>query len=935
VNLRRFSSTTTCVLFVAASAFATDAAAGTGGREKNRSAPYLYKQYLTLQANVSYTIETLNLTAGGDTVIHVNRLEADGGGFVDGNDDCYTRLTTCTGLRSWLNIPATSVARDVWVIVRASSSASGGTATLRVTPSNGPAADTSIIFSLGYKKNLRFYRNSSHFLTVEEQGGSLDTVMLVLSDFPWKAIKFDDDNGVGFMSWIHVDQDCASNCSVVLGSFSTFTEGNTTFIWDEDIHFDDPDVDGMSTALESALGTNPLVADTDADGLKDGEDTMGIDHGLNILRFPYYGSEPLVKDLFIEADWRKCTPKDSEDWTCGDPMNPNQDKWQLSASDALAAIAIFAPDVAVHIDNGVANTDPTTRTKYGKWEGATRQSAAKTANKCDWRNSERAGFFHGARIEGIFGGQAGPGACFDSGRNPRALSHECAHNMNLSHGGRQSGGADVNCKPNYRSIMNYALTYNESIDFSGNEFANVQLNPTAMYETAGLGTADPAKIEHLKSTGFRYTVNSWTGAVDWNRDGWISAGPVRAAATWGWGAGGCDITAYGGNDNVSRHRRGTALAWFPWPSSSRLYWFTRRESDGTIEYRHATTFPTSWTPNISGDATLLPSSLGGDGAPAAASMTGLGGDNQLVVFYKDTSSRLRMQRMLVSMTGGWGTIATEGWQLPVYVGSGAEVIQGDPAAVRWNDGIADEIDVYAVVGTGNSARLKEWRILDTTTSMPIDQLWADGTPIVPAYGIGIATGYVTSSSGATLHRVAAIPLNSPIGQIEVAWKDSTTGLWTRLPTSNWTNGRLVTQAQPGIAYAPYDRTVSLTEGRFYIAMNPTVNSGGGREAGRLIQTQGNNLTSFSRRFVWNQDTVYYSNEWGFVKGNMTLLYDLTYDSNVRGAYTFDYISGSTNYRELSFSPFADGIFDDILKDQDDYAVIKSNLRCALGKGACL
>jgi hypothetical protein len=87
------------------------------------------------------------------------------------------------------------------------------------------------------------------------------------------------------------------------------------------------------------------------------------------------------------------------------------------------------------------------------------------------------------------------------------------HNLNLSHGAMQTG-LDVNCKPNYVSIMNYGIS---GVGYSRNGFAGTILNPSSVSETLGLGTTDPQKIAHLSIGGFKYTVDPVTGAVDWNR----------------------------------------------------------------------------------------------------------------------------------------------------------------------------------------------------------------------------------------------------------------------------------------------------------------------------------------------------------------------------------------------------------------------------------
>lgn len=190
--------------------------------------------------------------------------------------------------------------RYLTIIVRAYSSASGGTATLRITPTGGTPDDYPIQFSSGYKRSFSSFRSGSHFFTVQEQGGASDTILLVTSGSTSRAIAFDDDDGIGLMSWVHVDEACSQQCSVLVGSNPPSGIGTATFIWDEDIH--DPtrncDSDGMSDALELAIGTNRCKNDTDDDGIDDGAEVMGIDGAdWKLLRFPYFGADPLTPDV--------------------------------------------------------------------------------------------------------------------------------------------------------------------------------------------------------------------------------------------------------------------------------------------------------------------------------------------------------------------------------------------------------------------------------------------------------------------------------------------------------------------------------------------------------------------------------------------------------------------------------------------------------------
>jgi hypothetical protein len=902
--------------------------AATGGRERGVLATYVFHAYYELPAGQTITIETQGLSAGADTVLHVQDVY---GNYLDGNDDCATRNNTCTGLRSWLTLPASPAIRGVLIIVRAYSDVSGGSATLVITPSLGSPTYTSFEFASGYKRWFPSFQNAGHFMTVEEMGGSSDTLLLVTSDYPGRAISYDDDNGVGRMSWTHVNEDCTFGCTVIVAAYHPNNLGTTTLLWDDSLHTADCDSDGMSDVLEASIGTLSCNNDTDGDGLKDGEELMGLDRASNLLRLPMYGADPLVKDLFVETDWKPCVPAGPNDFSCGDPQNPNANQWQMPAAEALKAAGIFAPDVALHIDTGAVNLDPSTWHTYNNWLGAG-QVPYMTGDKCEWLQPDRVGFFHAARLDGSAGNQSVmPGSCFDSSTDGRAFSHELGHNMNLSHGGQQSGGIDMNCKPNYRSIMSYALTYDSQTRFSRGEFSSITLNPSMMNELSGLGTTDQALLTHLQTPSFRYAVDSATGAVDWNRDGQFSSGLVRAAATWGWGFGGCDIPTYQANTGVTIARSGNALAWLNYQGTTpRLYWFTRRDSDAKLEYRFATSFPencgspppatckTPWSPAVGTSATSVPSSVAGKGAPAVAPMRSAANVPYLVLVYKDSQDKLRYQLF----NGTWSAVE--------YVGLGAEGITGEIAAVEQLDG---NVAVYAVTGSGTSARLKLW-IFDRYFNWYWggDQLWADGTPIVPAYGIGLTRGYLQQQSGPVQVIAAAIPMASPLGAVEMAWKAGTALNWTRLDDGRWHYGKAYTHAPPAIAYVPFDRDVSVSEGRFYLAWNGSL-ANGERQPARMTQTEGNSLVSTtSRRMRWTQESVFFWNQWHHSKGNMTLLYDLLYDRNLRAANTYDWDGSSP---QINFFPVADGIFNGDLRDQDDYNVIRSNLRCALNQGSCL
>lgn len=895
------------------------------GIEHGIEVPILSKSLWVLNPNESYTFETLNLSPAGDTVINVQDYYT--GGFVDGNDDCNTRLSTCSGRRSYLTIAPSGGTRYVWVIVRSyNEGTTWDSATLRVTEGTHPPNDYSVNFTGGYHEYSPSFPSGTHFVTTQEPNNTVDdTVMLVTTWDPGHGMAFDDDSGTAWMSGLHMTKSCSS-CYVILGGYS---QGTTTFIWDKDadISSKNCDSDGLSDTLEDLIGSARCNNDTDADGIDDYEELIGVDDWpYELLNFPYYGANPLQPDVFIEADWKKC------------PSCTNVDQNRMSGGSAATVASFYSgAGLSIHIDTGEFNSNPATRTIFNHWGGATSYSS-RGISKCEFLSPSRVGYFHTARIE-PGDGQAyfPPNPCFDSNGSAVLFAHELGHTLNLRHG----GDTDTNCKPNYYSIMNYAFqqdfsTLSGMSPFSNNSLSAPTLNPLQINEGLGLGTTDPVKLSIVTGSAMRFHVDALTGSVDWNRNGRIDSGLVRAAVTWGASLNGCGVTqshlSYAPSGN-----RYSALSYMPWPASSpRLHWFTRRASDGKLEYRVATSFPescgapsssctTNWGPSVNLPAMEVPSSLSGDDAPAAAWYQDGSGTNKLVLVYKDAANHLRYQVLTAAfhLGGGW----VPSWTSPGYISS-SEVIAGSPAAVTWNG----QIYVYAI-GSGDGL-LKKWTLSPSGAwSGPVDQQWADGSDIQATFGIGVAKGYLQNSGVPEEHVFAAIPnQGASVSLIDLAWLDATTGKWSRLDEDRWPSGtRAPCLAQPGLAYEPFDRDTNMYDGRFYLSFGlPGVMSSGQCIAGFIWQSEGNQIDSGAsdRRLVFLPETAgYYATKWDCPVGNMTLYYDLDYDKNVRGAYT-------RSVDSPEFSPFADGIFDEELTDYDDYTTIRTSLRCALGLEQC-
>jgi len=100
--------------------------------------------------------------------------------------------------------------------------------------------------------------------------------------------------------------------------------------------------------------------------------------------------------------------------------------------------------------------------------------------------------------------------------------HELGHNLDLRHGGNE----DVNWKPNYLSVMNYAFNLTGIPRFSRMDYSDAAL-PTLdqihLDETVGVG-ADSDDftrffVEPCAGCGFFNGFGPARGPLDWNRDG--------------------------------------------------------------------------------------------------------------------------------------------------------------------------------------------------------------------------------------------------------------------------------------------------------------------------------------------------------------------------------------------------------------------------------
>ena len=670
----------------------------------------------------------------------------------------------------------------------------------------------------------------------------------------------------------------------------------------------------------SRLAVPGGAIDTDGDGIPDDAELTGVpDEAL--LDFPAYGADPDVPDVFVQADWVGCNPLTE---FCG--PNNSLDFYQVTSRVAAEWASFYQPDFAIHIDNGVDPTDPALASVHGAWGGAHRLPPG--PQECNASSlGPRYGYFHRSSHIGYGGGGQGRtrGYCFaaDSGHGS-VSAHELGHNLGLSHGGSPTTYA-VNCKPHYRSPMNYGYLYDTSVtQFSRGE-RDFPLNGEYMDESAGFGTMDQAALDSLQNSIWALSVHE-NGAIDWNRNGVFETEPVRAAVTWGTAS--CE-QSFSHSDGFV-HAREPTLVWLPGAGAMvpRLYALVRDDESGVPGYRYMTSIDcdfgnpglscTDWQPGGDDPATPIPGALAG--ASAVAGLGWVEGDvRRLLIVYSDEQGVLYRQVLRVDETGA------ETWTAPAAVAGGSAVTDGSPALVQDPE---DERSALLIAPEGD--RLVAWSgQLESggTTfefSSPNEQRWADGAPIMPCFGVAATSGY---QADMPVRGIYALIPSGPFCRLEFARLegDAEAGVWTRLTDSMWPDYEPpIVGNRPGLAYVPYTSNVAgepvgdPENGRFYIAYvyfpeSPAV----------IAMTEGNDLRpeAESRRMDLKYGG-YMRNVWATVEGGVTLFHDERYDANLRGMWTYA-------YGDTYFNPFADGIIDVDMYDDDDYAVMRENIACSL------
>lgn len=637
-------------------------------------ATYIYRQDVVLTSG-TYVFATQNLSAGGDTVMDLwgpgVNCTVDGSGIphcaysgattslANNDDDATAAAGTRSSRFEYTVNPFAGNASGVKFTLIIRSYAPLTTGTMDVLLYKKGAAPVTLEAGAPFGGSaVGVATGSLMYETALAPGGTSDTVLLAASAQGGPVLAFDDDTGVGRASAIDGAHLGGPSPMVIVGSYNrpgvAATSGGpgATTLYVNDYTTDTPctnraqrdtvegacvdgDGDGLGEQLERALGTcNSRSApgcdaahvvrlwDMDRDGLSDDAEVFGIDDPTAPQLLSAWGANPRHKDIFIENQWLN-----SANGTAGfaaQPMDRNDVVWARAMYGAAPAAVVANPDgvngISLHFDLGVATQagdDPTT---YGDWGGARGLTVHDRFAAYNALPASRRGAFHLAVTSNADGGGNGdqPGVTFDWGKragNPMAnvLAHELGHNTGLAHSGAPTWG-DLNCKPNYFSVMNYAFTYTPPPDAPSVTLPSGTIIKYTPFSTAAGSTLNAAAVPEHNSFpagvpsqftsplyGYQFPAIVEPGAVlatglDWNRDGiFAPAGvPVRVPINeeiGGFDDNGCDSRTQLAQQMTSKGAGGAAT---PVPSAhpsitrvGGYVYLGSQESDGTIVVKSA------------------------------------------------------------------------------------------------------------------------------------------------------------------------------------------------------------------------------------------------------------------------------------------------------------------------------------------------------------
>ncbi len=548
---------------------------------------------LSLVAGETTTVETANISEGGDPVLHL--LNAGNGAEVAVNNSADNQ-----GVAARISYTATADSNLI-LVVRSFSQETSGTADLL---KNGEAWKTGVPFA-GLHQFYNELLPGAELRTVHQPGGTGATHRLYVVSDNGLSIALRVVGGGPNGAAIARFSDGYGKPDVIVGVASPEAVEEALLIHNDYTH--DADGDGLGDNVEAAIGTCSTLSDyvrvdggyefdcslaadprdTDGDGISDGLEVFGRyippvlapetataselaelpDVTASIgthINLPLWGADPRHKDLFIEVDFMQRSPGEMAGKVSPAVARQFAAYYQDTLDnphplvDLYRAVTLRNPDgkrgINTHLDTGVAPETPEDATIYGDWGGS---SVVPPVQKEDgswagdnpqtaWQtnmSAARRGIFRYIMVYPSGGGQNPLNSFAGSGplNNAWVLAHEFAHAMGLDHGG-DPAISQPNCKPNYPSLLNYGYQSYPEVGFSDG-VGIPPLNNTALKEFGAVDPSNTAYLDMLESN-YKYYVDREHGHVDWNRDGFIAGenSTVRAYANYKPGGGGCELT---------------------------------------------------------------------------------------------------------------------------------------------------------------------------------------------------------------------------------------------------------------------------------------------------------------------------------------------------------------------------------------------------------